>query len=154
VFIHLGQRSPFDSSGLPEPFGAGNPWVLLDLAPGGVCHALLLGQTVSSYLAFSPLSASAGRYIFCGTFQVLLPIPVRNHPPCRSPDFPPARRRMNTQPLLQNKSTLFSMNEFATSSAILFSSLSIYLILMFLYLLSKDFAIKFRILSFSSLILY
>ena len=125
--IHLDFRSPGSSSGQPEPIGAGNPQALLDLAPGGVCPARSVTRpTVSSYLTISPLSATkcGGRYGFCGTFQPSRAAPVRSHPPCRSPDFPPVTICDGRLPgPLQKR--LFSMNEFASLSASLFSSLEI-----------------------------
>jgi len=52
---------------------------------------------VSSYLTLSPLPAFALAMVG-GLLSVALslgspPVPVKNHPALRSPDFPPARRR-------------------------------------------------------------
>lgn len=53
----------------PEKY-SGN--LLLDLAPSGVYHAIVVTtDAVSSYLTFSPLPRfTPGRYFFCGTFRI------------------------------------------------------------------------------------
>ncbi len=91
------------ADGLKQPTResrAGRPQSLPYLAllrMGFTEHPASPPNLVSSYLTLSPLPAialaTAGGLLSVALSLGSPPVPVRNHPALRSPDFPPARRR-------------------------------------------------------------
>src|SRR5438874_2030824 len=93
--IPLGRRLRADSSNLPERQArhasrtlspkANLPLLpfLFDLAPGGVCHAVVIAaDAVRSYRTFSPLPLPRKRrFVLCGTFPEAVPACAAKAPP-------------------------------------------------------------------------